>query len=444
MAQLATINPLNQFFALNGTPLNNGKLYFGSINTDPEQNPVQMYWDSAGLVPALQPIRTTSGYPSRSGSPAILYCASRYSLRVRQSNDVQVFYIPEAGSEPAEEFDVFSPTGLTPSFVSANSFTVTGDQTAVLPPQIRVRASVTAGTVYGTVASAVFGALTTVTLTMDAGDALDAGLSSIAVGFSPDDSPIPTTYAKSGANTDITSLGNNTSTIYTTGGTSTAYTITPAPVYTAYAAGMSAMVNFNAASGASPTIAWNGVATPPNLVKENPDGTYSNIRANDIPINHRSRVTLLSATQALVENMPRARSMVRLNTSNGYGSTNTRIMRFVNTVQNIGPDITYTDSGTDGASFTVNSDGVYSISYFDNFNGARFMGLSLNSSELTTNIESITLSAVLGYVLTTGASEPSGVSTTVYLTAGSVIRAHTDAGVAGTASRTFFTMTRVD
>lgn len=112
--------------------------------------------------------------------------------------------------------------------------------------------------------------------------------------------------AASGANADITSTGNNTSTIYTTTGTATAYAITPAPVYTAYAAGMSFVVNFNAASGASPTLAINGIATPPQLVKGNADGTYSNIATGDIPINHRSLVTLISATQALVERIPTA------------------------------------------------------------------------------------------------------------------------------------------
>lgn len=109
--------------------------------------------------------------------------------------------------------------------------------------------------------------------------------------------------AQSGNNTDITSLGNNTSTIYTTGGTSTAYTITPTPAITAYAAGQSFMVNFNAASGASPTLQISGVASPPSLVKENADGTYSNIAANDIPANHRGQVKLISTTQALVEGL---------------------------------------------------------------------------------------------------------------------------------------------
>jgi len=105
----------------------------------------------------------------------------------------------------------------------------------------------------------------------------------------------------------VSSLGNNSSTVYTTGGSSTAYTVTPVPAYAAYATGMSIFVNFNAASGNNPTIAFNGIATPPNLVKENADGTYSNIAANDIPANHRSRVTLISATQALVERMVSAK-----------------------------------------------------------------------------------------------------------------------------------------
>jgi hypothetical protein len=110
--------------------------------------------------------------------------------------------------------------------------------------------------------------------------------------------------AQAGVNTNITSLGNNTSTVYTTAGTSTAYTITPNPAITAYAVGQSFVVNFNAASGASPTLQINGIATPPNLVKQDLSGTFSNIAAGDIPANHRSRVTLISTTQALVERLP--------------------------------------------------------------------------------------------------------------------------------------------
>lgn len=97
MANVATITPLNQFFDTNGSPLNSGYLYFGSVDQDPEQFPVQMYWDAAGTIPALQPIRTISGYPSRAGSPAIIYGPESYSLRVKNSASVQVLYAPNLG-----------------------------------------------------------------------------------------------------------------------------------------------------------------------------------------------------------------------------------------------------------------------------------------------------------------------------------------------------------
>lgn len=90
----------------------------------------------------------------------------------------------------------------------------------------------------------------------------------------------------------------------TTGGTSTAYTLTPAQAIAAYTAGQSFWVTFHTASGAAPTIAISGLASPPNLVKQDNTGAYVNIAANNIPANHRSRVTLLSASQALVEDMP--------------------------------------------------------------------------------------------------------------------------------------------
>jgi hypothetical protein len=86
-------------------------------------------------------------------------------------------------------------------------------------------------------------------------------------------------------------------------GTSTAYAVSASPGITAYAAGTSFFVVFHVASGAAPTLQISGLASPPNLVKQIANGTYINIAAGDIPYNHRSRVTLISPTQALVENV---------------------------------------------------------------------------------------------------------------------------------------------
>lgn len=90
----------------------------------------------------------------------------------------------------------------------------------------------------------------------------------------------------------------------TTSGSGTAYTLTPAQAITAYTAGMTFWVTFHAAAGAAPTLQISGVSAPPTLVRQDSTGAYVNIAANDFPANHRSRVTLLSATQALVEEMP--------------------------------------------------------------------------------------------------------------------------------------------
>jgi len=138
-----------------------------------------------------------------------------------------------------------------------------------------------------------------------------------------------------------------------------------------------------------------------------------------------------------------AGSMVRLNTANGYGATNTMIRRFTNTVTNIGADITYADSATLGATFTINASGVYAINYMDNFTAASYVGISLNSTQLTTGIQSINIGDRLVVNDASAANINSNAATTVYLTAGSVIRAHTASGASGAGLPAIFTITRV-
>ena len=99
-------------------------------------------------------------------------------------------------------------------------------------------------------------------------------------------------------------IQSQTYSAFTTAGTATAYTLTPVPAIAAYAANPSFFVTFHVASGASPTLTINGLATPPQLVKQNINGTYSNIAAGDIPAGHRSYAMLISATQLLVDRLP--------------------------------------------------------------------------------------------------------------------------------------------
>lgn len=292
----------DQQFDANGNPLVGGKVYTYLAGTT---TPAATYTDSTGSTPQANPIILNSlGLPA---SPIWLTGGVSYKLVVKTSADVTLRTVDNVSgiNDVTSTAQEWNESGFVPTYINATQFSVPGDQTAILQVNRRLRNRVTAGYAYGRISASVFSAgVTTVTMVNDS-TTLDSGLSSVAYGFlsySPSSVPFAL-YAEAGDNITITKLGNNTSTVYTTGGTSTAYTITPTPAISAYAIGQSFVVNFNAASGASPTLQISGIATPPNLVKENADGTYSNIAANDIPANHRSRVTLISTTQALVERM---------------------------------------------------------------------------------------------------------------------------------------------
>ena len=72
----------------------------------------------------------------------------------------------------------------TPTYVSATSFTVSGDQRSVFLESRRLKTTNTGGTVYSTVVSATYAtSQTTVVVSNDYGQSLDAGLSAISYGF---------------------------------------------------------------------------------------------------------------------------------------------------------------------------------------------------------------------------------------------------------------------
>lgn len=139
-------------------------------------------------------------------------------------------------------------------------------------------------------------------------------------------------------------------------------------------------------------------------------------------------------------------SMVRLNTGNGHGSTSTKIRRFTTTVQSIGSDITYADSSTLGATFTINRAGVYSISFTDRCSAVpTILGVSKNSTQLTTNIDTITAADRIAVQNSQASNTMSGVSVTVVLASGDVIRAHTQGQASSSTAvdETLFTITQV-
>lgn len=86
-----------QFADLTGAPLENGSIYFGVVNLNPVTNPIVMYWDSAGTIPAVQPLQTINGLIVRDGTPANVYCASAYSIAVYDHTSALVYTLPSVG-----------------------------------------------------------------------------------------------------------------------------------------------------------------------------------------------------------------------------------------------------------------------------------------------------------------------------------------------------------
>jgi hypothetical protein len=92
-----SIQPTYPIFTdIDGQPLENGYIFIGTANLNPQTNPINVYWDAALTIQATQPIRTLAGYPSNSGTPARLYVNSDYSIRVQNRNGSLVYSAPEA------------------------------------------------------------------------------------------------------------------------------------------------------------------------------------------------------------------------------------------------------------------------------------------------------------------------------------------------------------
>jgi hypothetical protein len=131
-------------------------------------NPIIL--DSNGLPPA--PIWLTQGAsykfvlaPSTDSDPPV--SAILTIDNITGINDIDVAGIV------ATEWTPSALAGLT--YLSATTFSVTGDQTSTLDVNRRLKFACTAGTRYGTIIKSTFTSLTTVTVLMDSGN-LDSGI----------------------------------------------------------------------------------------------------------------------------------------------------------------------------------------------------------------------------------------------------------------------------
>lgn len=137
------------------------------------------------------------------------------------------------------------------------------------------------------------------------------------------------------------------------------------------------------------------------------------------------------------------KGLVRVAGANGYGSTSNKVRRFPTLITNTGGDITYVDSATLGATFTINTTGVYSVSYTDNFSGGSdVIGVTKNANGATA-IRSIAAADILCASSGPASNLEGCASASVLLTAGDVITPHTNGGTAAGHGLTQFCIQRV-
>jgi hypothetical protein len=114
MSSAEIVPPFQIFSGLDGLPLNSGYIYVGAANLNPEASPIATFWDSALTIPAPQPIRTISGYPSRSGTAAqIFISAAACSISVKDKNQVLVYSVLNVVGVSALAADLANATDPT-------------------------------------------------------------------------------------------------------------------------------------------------------------------------------------------------------------------------------------------------------------------------------------------------------------------------------------------
>ncbi len=131
---------------------------------------------------------------------------------------------------------------------------------------------------------------------------------------------------------------------------------------------------------------------------------------------------------------------------NGTGSTDDKIRLFTTTTTNVGTAFTISHGATTGTTVTLNSSGIYVFCRVDQRGASSgFFGISVNSSQRTTSITSITAADRLIHNVYLGGGGDTAVCTAPeYLQTNDVIRPHDSAVFDnGSGTATYFKGTKI-
>jgi len=139
MSALSVEPPYPAFAGTDGLPLENGYILIGTVNLNPVTNPIAVFFDAALTISAVQPIRTSGGYPVYQGTPSRIYAGSDYSIQVQDKNGTVVYTsfngnaLGIASNATGNGVQTIFPVTSTPSAIyingvyqNQNTYTVTG------------------------------------------------------------------------------------------------------------------------------------------------------------------------------------------------------------------------------------------------------------------------------------------------------------------------------
>jgi len=201
-----------QFFDNSGLPLAGGLI--GAYIAGSSSVTQDTYTSSAGTVLNSNPIvldssgRITTSIWLQFGKAYNLVLKNSLGTVIQSWDNITGSSASSSGGSTVADLQWVA--GAAPTFVSVNSFFVTGNSTSTYNAGRRVKAVSSSATTFGTVLSATFsGGVTTVALSMDAGTLLDSGLASVFYGIN------------SGTNTSVPAGFGNTSISLASAGTIT-------------------------------------------------------------------------------------------------------------------------------------------------------------------------------------------------------------------------------
>lgn len=180
MAQTSLMPPIKtQFFDSNGNPAAGGKVYTWMAGTN--NTAKASYTDSTGDTANTNPVTLDSA------GMAAIWLSGYYHIQAYDSAGNLIADADNVSSMPNTVLtqSQWVSQNITLTYVDGDNFSTPGTLTTTFEVGLRVKATVSAGDIYGTISASTAGGtpvVTTVTVTWDSGT-LDSGLSALWTGI---------------------------------------------------------------------------------------------------------------------------------------------------------------------------------------------------------------------------------------------------------------------